>query len=68
MTIRTTKNRCDPMLLDATLKYSSGLFQFLVGITREQLEILERRKTDEQEIREIADSKWGVRLPSLATA
>ena len=63
MTIKTTKNRADQALVDATIKYSSGLFQFLIGVLPAQVELL--RSRDEQEVREICDSKSAVLLPSL---
>jgi hypothetical protein len=67
MTIGSTKrNQYDPALLDATLRYKSGLFQFAVGVTREQLEFLKTR--DEEEAREICGSKSALLLPSLRGA
>ena len=63
MTIAVTRNRRDAALVDATIRYSSGLFQFLVGILPEQIEFL--RERDEQEVREIAESKSALFLPSL---
>ena len=66
MTIHCTKNRHDQLLVDATLHYSNGLFQFLVGVLPEQVELLRTR--DEQEVREIAGAKHATLLPSLRGA
>jgi len=63
MNIAVTKSRIHPDLLDATIRYTSGIFQFLSGLVPEQIELL--RSRDEEETREIASSKWAVKLPSL---
>lgn len=64
--ISVEKSRLHAGLLDATLRHKqSRTFQFLAGITREQLDVLRARADDERELREIASSKWAVRLPSL---
>lgn len=68
MTIsHVTKHPFDPALLCATLRFSNGLFQSVVGLTREQLDLLERRKEDEEELREILCGH-PVYLPSLRHA
>ena len=66
MTINCKRNPVDPSLVDATIRYSNGLFQFLDGILPAQVRLLQGR--DEQEVREIAESKHAVLLPSLAGA
>lgn len=67
MTMTVTQNRFDPALVDATIRYSGGLFQFLNGLLPAQIDFLKSR--DEQEVREIAESKNAIYLPSLkATA
>ena len=66
MTIRCKRNRVDPSLVDATIRYSNGLFQFLVGLLPAQVDFL--RSRDEQEIREIAESKHALLMPSLKGA
>lgn len=63
MNITVTKSRIHPDLLDATIRYTSGIFQFLSGLVPEQIELLQSK--DEEEVREIARSKWAVKLPSL---
>ena len=65
MTIsRITKHPADPDLVCATLKFTGGLFQSVVGLTRGQIEFLERRKDDEEEVKEILCGR-PVLLPSL---
>ena len=67
MTINCKRNPVDPSLVDATIRYSNGLFQFLDGILPAQVRLLQGR--DEREVREIAESKNATYLPSLkATA
>ena len=63
MTMTVTRNRADRELVDATVRYSSGLFQFLVGLLPAQVDFLKSR--DEQEVREIAESKHALLMPSL---
>ena len=66
MTVTCTRNRFDPVLVDATVRYSSGLFQFLNGVLPAQIDFLKSR--DEQEVREIAESRHALYMPSLKGA
>lgn len=63
MTATITRNRSDQALVDATIRYSNGLFQFLQGVLPAQIDFLKTR--DEQEVREIVGSETALRLPSL---
>ena len=63
MTMTCTRNRLDQELVDATIRYSNGLFQFLVGVTPAQMDFLQTR--DEREVREIAEARHAVLMPSL---
>ena len=63
MTATVTRNRSDQALVDATIRYSNGLFQFLQGVLPAQIDFLKTR--DEQEVREIVGSETALRLPSL---
>ena len=63
MNIAVSKSRIHPDLLDATIRYTNGIFQFLSGLVPEQIELLKSK--DEDEAREIASAKWAVKLPSL---
>lgn len=63
MTATVTRNRTDPALVDATLRYSNGLSQFLSGVLPAQIDLLASR--DEGEAREIAGSEHAVLMPSL---
>ena len=66
MTIKCKRSRVDPSLIDATIRYSNGLFQFLDGILPAQALYLKGR--DDEEVREIASSKDALYLPSLKGA
>lgn len=63
MTATIARNRSDQALVDATIRYSNGLFQFLQGVLPAQIDFLKTR--DEQEVREIVGSETALRLPSL---
>ena len=63
MTVTCTRNHGDPALVDATLRYANGMFQFLQGLLPSQIELL--RTKPEDEVREIASSKSALYLPSL---
>jgi hypothetical protein len=66
MTMTVTQNRADRELVDATVRYSNGLFQFLIGLLPAQVDFLKSR--DEQEVREIAESRRALYMPSLKGA
>ena len=66
MTIAATRHPRHDELLIATIRYGSGLFQFLSGLLPEQVEWL--RDQDEETVRRIADSKNAVLIPSLRSA
>ena len=63
MTVTCTRNRLDPALVDATIRYANGLFQFLQGVLPAQVLYLKGR--DDEEVREIVESKTALRMPSL---
>ena len=58
MNIATCPSKLHPGLLDATIRYKSGLFQFLSGLVPKQIEFLQTREPEE--VREIASSKNGL--------
>jgi hypothetical protein len=66
MTMTVTQNRADRELVDATVRYSNGLFQFLIGLLPAQVDFLKSR--DEQEVREIGESRRALYMPSLKGA
>ena len=66
MTIAATRHPVHHYLLVATIRYSSGLFQFLSGLLPEQVTWL--RAQDEETVRTIAGSKTAVLIPSLRSA
>lgn len=63
MTVTCTRNRLDPALVDATIRYANGLFQFLQGVLPAQVLYLKGR--DDEEVREIASSRNALYLPGL---
>ena len=64
MTIRSqSPSPHDPKLLNATVRYESGLYAFLLGFLPEQLDYLCR--LPDEDAREIAESKNCLLLPSL---
>ena len=66
MTIAATRHPVHHDLLVATIRYSSGLFQFLSGLLPEQIAWLKHQ--DEETVRRIADSRDAVLIPSLRSA
>ena len=66
MTIKTTTNMRDRALLDATLHYADKTFQFLVGVSREQLDYL--GTLDEQDVKLLASRREATLCPSLRGA
>lgn len=64
--VAATKNRFDDSLFDATLRRENGLFRFLEGITREQLDYLSSLSVPDAEELMDACRRGPVLLPSMA--